>query len=76
MSAALKRRFNFVTVPVGPPRYEVRTVVERRADGGAEFCAGARPAVALPNGEVLVAGGRDASGAPVETLELFTPPAP
>jgi hypothetical protein len=33
-------------------------------------------AVSLPNGEVLIAGGRDASGAPVGALELFTPPAP
>ena len=30
----------------------------------------------LPNGQVLVIGGRDATGAPVGTLELFTPPAP
>jgi hypothetical protein len=30
-------------------------------------------AVALPNGQILIVGGRDASGAPVSTLELFTP---
>jgi hypothetical protein len=30
-------------------------------------------AVALPNGQILIAGGRDANGQPVGTLELFTP---
>ena len=30
-------------------------------------------AVALPNGQVLIVGGRDASGQPIGTLELFTP---
>ena len=30
-------------------------------------------AVALPNGQVLIAGGTDGSGAPIATLELFTP---
>jgi hypothetical protein len=30
-------------------------------------------AIALPNGQVLIAGGRDANDAPVGTLELFTP---
>jgi len=30
-------------------------------------------ALALPNGQVLIAGGTDGSGAPIETLELFTP---
>jgi hypothetical protein len=30
-------------------------------------------AIALPNGQVLVAGGVDATGAPIATLELFTP---
>jgi hypothetical protein len=30
-------------------------------------------AVALPDGQVLIAGGTDGSGAPIETLELFTP---
>jgi hypothetical protein len=30
-------------------------------------------AVALPNGQILIAGGRDASGQPIGTLELFTP---
>jgi hypothetical protein len=30
-------------------------------------------AVALPNGQVLIAGGVDAAGAPIATLELFTP---
>ncbi|HSD89013.1 MAG TPA: hypothetical protein VLB44_15905, partial [Kofleriaceae bacterium] len=34
--------------------------------------SGAR-AIALPNGQVLIAGGIDASGAPTATLELFTP---
>ena len=29
--------------------------------------------VALPNGQVLIAGGTDGSGAPIATLELFTP---
>lgn len=29
--------------------------------------------IALPNGQVLVAGGTDGSGAPIATLELFTP---
>ncbi|HEY5945791.1 MAG TPA: hypothetical protein VIV40_09880 [Kofleriaceae bacterium] len=32
-------------------------------------------AFALPNDQILIAGGVDASGAPVGTLELFTPPA-
>jgi hypothetical protein len=31
-------------------------------------------ALALPNGQILIASGVDASGAPVGTLELFTPP--
>lgn len=31
-------------------------------------------AIALPNEQVLIAGGVDASGAPIATLELFTPP--
>jgi hypothetical protein len=31
-------------------------------------------ALALPNGQILIAGGVDAAGAPVGTLELFTPP--
>ena len=31
-------------------------------------------AIALPNRQVLVAGGLDASGQPIATLELFTPP--
>jgi hypothetical protein len=30
-------------------------------------------AIALPNGQVLIAGGVDATGAPIATLELFTP---
>jgi len=30
-------------------------------------------ATALPNGQVLIAGGSDATGAPIGTLELFTP---
>lgn len=30
-------------------------------------------ATALPNGQVLIAGGTDASGAPIGILELFTP---
>jgi hypothetical protein len=30
-------------------------------------------AVALSNGQILIAGGRDASGQPIATLELFTP---
>ena len=30
-------------------------------------------ALALPNGQVLIAGGTDGSGAPIATLELFTP---
>lgn len=30
-------------------------------------------AVALPNGQILIAGGRDANGQPIGTLELFTP---
>ena len=30
-------------------------------------------AIALPNDQVLIAGGVDATGAPIETLELFTP---
>ncbi len=29
--------------------------------------------VALPNGQVLIAGGTDGSGKPTETIELFTP---
>ena len=32
-------------------------------------------AIALPNDQVLIAGGVDASGVPVGTLELYTPPA-
>jgi hypothetical protein len=32
-------------------------------------------AIALPNDQVLIAGGIDAAGAPVATLELFTPAA-
>jgi hypothetical protein len=31
-------------------------------------------AIALPNDQILIAGGVDAAGAPVGTLELFTPP--
>jgi hypothetical protein len=31
-------------------------------------------AIALPNDQVLIAGGVDTTGAPVATLELFTPP--
>ena len=31
-------------------------------------------AIALPNGQILIVGGRDASGQPIDTLELFTPP--
>lgn len=31
-------------------------------------------ALALPNGQILIAGGVDAAGAPVGVLELFTPP--
>jgi hypothetical protein len=31
-------------------------------------------ALALPNDQVLVVGGVDASGGPIATLELFTPP--
>jgi hypothetical protein len=30
----------------------------------------------LPSGQILLIGGRDATGAPVGALELFTPPAP
>ncbi len=30
-------------------------------------------AIALPNDQILIAGGVDATGAPTETLELFTP---
>ena len=30
-------------------------------------------ALAMPNGQILIAGGVDASGAPIATLELFTP---
>jgi hypothetical protein len=33
-------------------------------------------ALALPNGQVLIAGGHDAAGIPVATLELFTPAPP
>ena len=33
-------------------------------------------ATALPNGQVLIAGGVDATGAPTATLELFTPAPP
>jgi hypothetical protein len=33
-------------------------------------------AVALPNDQVLIAGGVDAAGAPIATLELFTPARP
>lgn len=33
-------------------------------------------AIALPTGQVLIAGGIDASGAPIATLELFTPDNP
>lgn len=29
--------------------------------------------IALPNGQVLIAGGNDTTGAPIATLELFTP---
>jgi hypothetical protein len=32
-------------------------------------------ATALPNGQILIAGGTDAGGAPIATLELFTPDA-
>jgi len=32
-------------------------------------------ATALPNGQILIAGGTDAAGAPIATLELFTPEA-
>jgi hypothetical protein len=32
-------------------------------------------ATALPNGQILIAGGTDAAGAPIATLELFTPDA-
>jgi hypothetical protein len=40
------------------------------------LAVGRTGAVALPlgNGQILIAGGVDASGAPVATLELFTPP--
>lgn len=31
-------------------------------------------AIALPNEQILIGGGRDGDGAPIETLELFTPP--
>jgi hypothetical protein len=31
-------------------------------------------AIALPNDQILIAGGTDAAGAPVGTFELFTPP--
>lgn len=34
--------------------------------------SGAR-AIALPNDQILLVGGTDASGAPIETIELFTP---
>jgi hypothetical protein len=30
-------------------------------------------ATVLPNGQILIAGGSDATGAPIATLELFTP---
>lgn len=30
-------------------------------------------ATPLPNGQILIVGGTDATGAPIETLELFTP---
>jgi len=30
-------------------------------------------ALALPNDQILIAGGTDAAGAPIDTLELFTP---
>jgi hypothetical protein len=33
-------------------------------------------AIALPNDQVLIVGGTDATGKPIETLELFTPDAP
>jgi hypothetical protein len=33
-------------------------------------------AIALPNDQVLIIGGTDAAGNPIETLELFTPDAP
>jgi hypothetical protein len=33
-------------------------------------------AIALPNDQVLIIGGADATGAPIATLELFTPDAP
>jgi hypothetical protein len=33
-------------------------------------------ATALPNGQILIAGGSDATGAPIGTLELFTPDSP
>jgi hypothetical protein len=33
-------------------------------------------AVALPNDQVLILGGTDATGKPIETLELFTPDVP
>jgi hypothetical protein len=33
-------------------------------------------AIALPNGQILIAGGVDAGGDPISTLELFTPPLP
>jgi hypothetical protein len=32
-------------------------------------------ATALPNGQILIAGGTDETGAPIATLELFTPDA-
>ena len=31
-------------------------------------------ALALPNDQILIAGGVDQNGAPIATLELFTPP--
>jgi hypothetical protein len=33
-------------------------------------------AATLPNGQILLVGGRDAGGAPLAAIELFTPPAP
>jgi hypothetical protein len=33
-------------------------------------------AVALPNDQVMIVGGTDGSGAPIDAIELFTPAAP
>ncbi len=53
--------------------YDATTFAPRSATAPLVVPRTGATAMALPNGQVLVVGGDDATGAPIATIELFTP---